>query len=124
MIVIGADSGVVHDPIEHGVGKRRVGMLMMSYQRSTPGRRITWALMRSIAVAIAALASASEKNVCRRSRATPSFARWRARSPLAGKPQHLSQLAHGQLPPGRHPVLLVAVEDGMPRLLTRGEGPR
>jgi hypothetical protein len=41
--------------------------------------------------------------------------------PLTGKAQHLSYLSHGQLSPGRHSVLLMAVEEWMPRLLTRGK---
>jgi len=39
-----------------------------------------------------------------------------------GEPQHLFDLSHGQLSPGRHPILLVS-RIGMPRLLTRGDAP-
>ena len=66
--------------------------------------------------------SASEVVPHRRSRdpkRSPDLARTHS---IAGKPQHLSDLSHGQLSPGRHPVLLVS-EGRMPQLLTRGETP-
>ncbi len=62
--------------------------------------------------------SASEVVLHRRSRdpeRPPDLARTH---PIAGKPQHLSGLSHGQLSPGRHPVLLVP-EEGC-----RGADPR
>jgi hypothetical protein len=39
---------------------------------------------------------------------------------VPGQAPHVSQVSHGQLPLGRHPVLLVDVRRVMPELLTQG----